>query len=82
VSVPTLVIRGELHLTLAAVADTFEVEVRWVEEVYSLGLLGPGERAAGSIAVPAKVLDRVAEILRLSRYHGVPLEAVVVLLGP
>jgi hypothetical protein len=80
VSAPSLVIHGQLHLTLPAVADTFAVEVRWVEEVYALGLLGPGERAGGSIAVPAELLDRVAEIVRLSRYHGVPLEAVVVLL--
>ena len=76
-----LVIQGEVHLTLDAVADCFEVEVAWVEEVHALGLLGAGRRVEGATAVAAVLLDRVAEVLRLYRY-GIALEVVAVLLSP
>ena len=81
-SASALVIHGEVHLTLATVADCFAVEVAWVERVYALGLLGPGERVDGTVAVAAELLDRVAEVLRLSRYHGVALETVEIFLHP
>ena len=79
-SVRSIVVQGEVYLTLAAAADCFAVEVAWVEEVHALGLLGPGERVGDAIAVPARQLDRLAEVLRLHRYHGVELATLVVLL--
>ncbi len=75
-------IRGETFVTLEAVAECYRVEVRWVEEVYAEGLLGPGERVGRSIAVPAAELDHLAALLRWHRHLGLDLDAVAALLEP
>jgi hypothetical protein len=66
-----IVIHGETFLTLDAVAECYEIEVQWVERIYRLGLLGPGEDVEGHAAIASTMLERVAEILRLCRHHGV-----------
>jgi len=76
----TITIRGELYVTLEAVASCYQVEVAWVEEAYELGLLGRGERVSGATAVEAAMLDRVGRILRLHRQQGVNLPGIVMLL--
>jgi hypothetical protein len=75
-----LEIRGEAFVTLAAAAECYRVEVRWIELVYAEGLLGVGERVGGSIALPAAGLDRLAAILRWHRHHGLDLDALHALL--
>lgn len=77
----SVVIRGELFLTLEAVANCYRVEARWMHEVYELGLLGAGEPAEESVAIPARKLDRVAEILKLHFHQGVNLEGIALLIG-
>ena len=74
-------IRGETYLTLEAVAECYECEVTWVEEIYGLGLLGSGERIEGLTAIPSRMLDRVAQLRRLCHYHGIDPTMVDLLLG-
>ena len=76
------IIRGEVHVSLWAVARCYGVESTWVEEAYQLGLLGAGERVEGVVAISATRLDRVARIVRLHFHHGVSLPGVSMLLGP
>jgi hypothetical protein len=80
VSTGWLVIKGETHVTLAAAAECYAVRVEWVREVFELGLLGPGEvveDAGGeAVAVVAAALDRLAEIIRLHRHHGMDMDEV------
>ena len=76
-----LVIRGETYLTLEIVAECYRVERSWLEEVYELGLLGEGERSEQGVAITARKLDRVAEILQLHFHHGVDLSGIAVILG-
>jgi len=75
-----IVIDGEVFLSLTTVATCFHVEVSFVEEVYGMGLLGPGRQKSGIVLVEACQLDRFARIVQLHRYHGVELDAVAVLL--
>ncbi len=75
-----IVVRGESHVTLEAAAECFRVEAEWVVEVYEHGLLGQGEKAGASVAVAATALDRLAEVLRMHRHHGLDLDAIEVLL--
>ena len=77
------IIRGEVHVSLWAVARCYEVEETWVEEAYQLGLLGAGERVAGVVVISATRLDRVARIVRLHFPPGVsvPGDLVVLLRG-
>jgi len=77
---PIVTIRGEPYVTLQDVAESFEFELTWVQEVYEFGLLGPGETVGGSIAIASRLLDRVAAIRRLNRVLGVNLAGVAVIL--
>lgn len=79
-SLRVLEIRGELFVTLESAAACYQVELRWVEEVYDLGLLGPGERVGSALAVRASELDHLAAALRWHRHHGLALESVLALL--
>ena len=74
-------IRGETYLTLDAVAECYECEVTWVEEIYALGLLGSGEHIEGLTAIPSRMLERVAQIRRLCHYHGIDPTMVDLLLA-
>lgn len=75
-----IVIRGRMHLSLRTVAQVYNVQVDWLEEVFELGLLGSGEHVGGGVTVAATQLDRVARIVRLHFYDGVNLESIGVLL--
>ncbi|MFT4515529.1 MAG: hypothetical protein ACI91B_004244 [Planctomycetota bacterium] len=75
-----VIIRGEVHVSLSAVAGCYGVRVDWVEEVYELGLLGTGEQVADDVVISAEQLDRVAHIVRLHFYQGVNLSGVSMLL--
>ena len=68
-----LVIRGDVHLTLDAVARCYNVRLQWLTEVYELGLLGPGEHHGASVAIPARRLDRAARVIQLHFHHGLGL---------
>ncbi|HEY2775561.1 MAG TPA: hypothetical protein VGK20_16085 [Candidatus Binatia bacterium] len=74
-------IEGRSYLTLEAVSRCYGCEVTWIREAYDVGLFGEGIVHAGSILLRISVLDRVAEVVRLGRYQGMGLEAIVVLLG-
>ena len=75
-----IVIGGELHLTLQAVAECYRVEVAWLQDAYDLGMLGRGRRQGETIVIAARMLDRVAEIVRLHVYYSLDLNAIVPML--
>ena len=77
----TIRIEGEIYLTAETVAHCFDVEVRWVEDVHALGLVGRGAHVEDSLAIASVMLDRLAAVLRLQRQQGVNLEGVLSLLG-
>lgn len=77
-----VIIEGETYLSLAAIAECYCCEVDWVHEVYQHGLLGRGRVVGEEILLSTCVLDRVADVVRLSVYHGVGLGAVALLLTP
>lgn len=76
-----ITIRGEVFLSLEEVASCYQVELSFLREVYEMGLIGPGELAEGRLAIPARELDRVAEILRLHFHQGVNLAGIALFLG-
>jgi hypothetical protein len=71
---------GERFIPLAVVADCYEVELTWVQEVYEFGLLGEGRRVEGKLAVSTVMLERVAVIRRLTLQQGLNLAGVAALL--
>lgn len=80
-SVQLVEIRGELFVTLEGAAECYQVELRWIEEVYRRGGLGRAERVGASLALPVTELDRLAAILRWHRYYGLDLEAALAFLA-
>lgn len=74
-------IEGETYLTLEAISETYECEVSWLRQAYEVGLFGGGRMHAGTPVLHVRLLDRVAEVVRLARYQGLGFEAIVVLLG-
>jgi len=72
-------LHGELYMSVESAAECYRVEARWIEEVHRSGLLR-GERVGGSLALPARELDRLAAVLRWHRHHGLALETVLALL--
>jgi hypothetical protein len=77
----TLRIDDEMYLTLEAISECYECEVRWLREAYEFGLLGGGRIHSGTLVLSVRVLDRVAEVVRLGRYQGMSFETIFVLLG-
>lgn len=80
-SVVRILIEGESYLSLEAISQCYECETAWLREAYEFGLLGGGVVHEDTVVLHVTVLDRVAEVLRLSRYQGLGFEAIVVLLG-
>jgi hypothetical protein len=76
-----VIIREETYITLDTIAECYEFEVEWIEEVYGMGLLGTGENVEGRTAIPSRMLERVAELRRLCHYHGLDPYLVDVLFG-
>jgi hypothetical protein len=84
-----LTIRGRRCVTLAGLAEVYEVSAAFVVEAYDLGLLGEGyavePRAARdpglqAIAVAAEMLDRMAVLCRWHRLAGLDPAGVALLL--
>jgi hypothetical protein len=80
-SLQFLHIRGEAFVTLETAAECYQVEMRWIEEIYRHGFLGRGERVGSSFAVPAAELDRLAAVVRWHHHHGFDLDALLALFG-
>lgn len=74
-------LHGEVYVTLASAAACYRVELRWVEQVYASGLLGPGERVGAEVALAEAELDRLAAIVRWHRHLGFELDVVAALYG-
>ena len=75
------IVSGESYITLEGVVDCYACELTWLRTVYQFGLLGHGVELEGATLIRSAMLDRVAEILRLSVYQGVDLPAIAVLIG-
>jgi len=75
-----LVIEGEAYITLEGIADCYQCELSWVREVYEIGLLGHGRPVDDDVALHVSILDRVADVLRMSVYLGVDLTVIAALL--
>ncbi len=75
-----ITIRGETYITLESVAECFEFELNWVRRVCDLGLVGPTEPVAKTLAIPTRMLDRIAEIRRLELQYGFDLELIEIFL--
>ncbi len=75
-----ILIRGTVWVSLEAAAACYRVEVTWLEEVYAVGLLGPGEAVEGALAIEAAMLDRLGQIVRLYRQQGINIEGIARLL--
>jgi len=73
-------IEGEEHISLEGVAECYECEVTWLVEVYNLGLLGPGRIVEETVVIQSQMLDRVAEVIRMSVYQGIDLAVVAAVL--
>lgn len=74
------VVEGRVHVSLAVVAETYEVELAWVEELHALGVLGRAVRVDDTLLVACSALERVAAVRRLQIQQGVDLAAAVALL--
>lgn len=69
----------ERYIPVEAVAECFQVEVRWLERVCELDLI-PHVRRDPVLEVEAGELERVARIVRLHFHQGVELSVVELLL--
>lgn len=76
-----ILIDGRTYLTLEDISDCYQCEVSFLRDAYEVGLLGGGRRFGGRLVLEVTILDRVADVVRLSRYQGLSLETIVVLLG-
>jgi len=63
-------------VSLTVVAETFELDVTWLEEVALVGLLGEVDRSGEVPAIEVRMLDRVARIHGLHTYQGVDLAGI------
>lgn len=75
-----ITIEGESYITLEGVAECYECEVAWLHEVYRMGLLGRGRTVERTIAIELRMLDRVADVIRMSVHQGIDLAVVAALL--
>ena len=75
-----IVLAGRTYLRVETVASCYGVETRWLLEAWELGLVR-GEPHAGSLAIEAAMLDRVAELVRLHFRLGVDLAVIPLLLS-
>jgi hypothetical protein len=74
-------IEGQTWISLEGICECYECDMSWLREAYEFGLLGGGRIHGGHLMLRITVLDRVARVLRMSRYEGLGFEAIVVLLG-
>lgn len=71
--------RTTRYVSLTTVAECFEVEVHWVEQVYEFGLIDVVKQERDEPAIAAEQLQRVADVLRLFR-QGVNLEGIALIM--
>jgi hypothetical protein len=76
-----ITIAGESYLTLETISECYGCEIAWLREAYDFGLLGGGRIHLGTIMLSVRVLDRVADVIRLGRYHGLSFEMIFVMIG-
>lgn len=76
-----IVIGGESYLTLETICECYECEMAWLRQAYDFGLLGGGVVHRDTIVLSVRILDRVADIVRLGRYQGMSFETIFVVLG-
>ncbi len=77
-----LIIEGERYLEVRVLAEIFEVQVAWVEEVVERGLV-PGHREIESVRyVRVTEFDRVAQVIRLRQVLELDWDALEAFLGP
>jgi hypothetical protein len=74
-------IEGQAWVTIETICECYDCDIAWVREACEFGLLGTARPHAGTVVFRATVLDRVARVVRLSRYERLGFEAIVVLLG-
>lgn len=72
-------IHGETYVSLEDISEVCHVEITWVQQVYELGILGPGEHIESVTVVPASFLDRAVRVRRITLQTGLDLDAAVVL---
>jgi hypothetical protein len=75
-SADRIYVRGELYLSLEAVAVIYAVDVLWLREVVDARLLGDGVESEPVPCIAAVRLDRVAAVVRLHRVLGLDVEAI------
>ncbi len=76
-----IVIEGESYLTLEAISECYSCEVRWMREAYDVGLFGRGRTHSGDLVLSVRLLDRVAEVVRLGRHQGLDFEVIALLVA-
>ena len=75
-------IGGERYILLEDVAESYRVEIHWLEEAYALGLLGRGEKIESSHAIPLSRLGVVSRVVRCRVQAGVYLMGIAALVDP
>lgn len=75
-----ILIEGEAFLTARVVAESFEVEVRWVTEVCSRGFVEARDWE-GELCILASALDQLAQVRRWSLL-GLDWDAIDLMLDP
>jgi hypothetical protein len=73
-SAKTNQIDGHLCLSIETVAELYAVEVVWVEELVTRGLVGGERRHEGTLWIEARHLGRVATVVRLCHGYGLDIE--------
>ena len=74
-------IEGESYLTLEAISECYACEVTWMREAYQVGLFGLGVVHGDDLLLSVRLLDRVAEVVRLGRHHGLDFEVIALLVA-
>jgi hypothetical protein len=74
-----ITIEGESYVTLEGIAQWYQCELSWVREVYGYGLLGSGRTVAETTAIHVSMLDRFADVLRMSVYQDIDLAVIAAL---
>lgn len=74
-------IEGESYLTLEAISECYACEVTWMREAYQVGLFGRGVVRGDDLLLSVRLLDRVAEVVRLGRHHGLGFEVIALLVA-
>ncbi len=72
---------GRRYLRVELVATWYEVEVAWIEEACSWGVLARALRRERELWIAGDELDRLAQAVALHRHHAMELAAIAAWLG-